>query len=79
MNARTVKTRQMVEETFRKEIKEFLKSWGAEVTAEDHYSGYPECGEDIRITVSIPAIYNDGICLREYCEIQFNQYFEGKK
>ena len=46
------------EAAFRSQLNALLKAFGAELSAKDHYQGYPECGEDIRMTVSIPAIYS---------------------
>ena len=33
------------------ELAALLKKYNAEMEADDHYTGYPECGQDIRITV----------------------------
>ena len=35
------------------EIQEVLKKHNAELDADDHWTGYTECGRDIRITLSI--------------------------
>lgn len=32
-------------------IKAVLLQYNASITAEDHWQGYPECGEDVRMTV----------------------------
>ena len=32
-------------------LKSLLEEFDAEITAEDHWQGYAECGQDIRITV----------------------------
>ena len=34
------------------EIQEVLKKYNAELDADDHWTGYAECGRDIRITLS---------------------------
>ena len=36
---------------FLRRLKLLLKEFDAEITAEDHWQGYAECGQDIRITV----------------------------
>ena len=41
----------------------------------NHYCGYPECGEDIRMTVYVEPVYLDDNCIQEYTEIDLAQYF----
>lgn len=36
---------------FLTELKKLLAKYDAEITCEDHWSGYAECGEDVRITI----------------------------
>ena len=55
---------------FLAELTALLRKWGAELEAKDHYLGYPECGEDIRITAWIPA---DGADV----EIDLGDSFDG--
>jgi len=64
-----------VREEFKKELKALLSKWGATIEANDYYPGYPESGEDIRIIVTIPAIYSEnGLATeREYTEIDFRK------
>lgn len=63
-------TRDEVEQQFLEEFNALLKKWGAEIAAEDHYPGYPECGEDIRMTVFIPGMFDrHGETIRDRCEI----------
>jgi hypothetical protein len=53
------------QEGFIAELKALLKKYNAEISAEDHYQGYPECGEDIYMTVSWMSEYDkDGNKLR---------------
>ena len=64
-----------VERAFRDELHALLKKFGAEIEAEDHYPGYSECGQNIRMTVSIPALYDEqGIMIRESCEINLGSW-----
>lgn len=59
-------------------LRALLLQYGADLEAKDHYQGYAECGEDVRMTVSIPAIYDaDGNKVREYCEIDLGSYQDG--
>ena len=64
-----------VEKKFRKELNSLLRKWGAQVDAIDVYSGYPENGQDIRIIVTVPALYNnEGSTERELAEIDLGKY-----
>lgn len=45
---------------FKTELAEMLKRWSATLTASDHWTGYAECGEDIRMTASIEFMHPDG-------------------
>lgn len=49
----------------------------ATLEAEDHYPGYAECGEDVRMTVSIPSIVDPATyeIIREGMEIDLGKYF----
>lgn len=69
-----VQSQQQVTEAFLHELRELLKKYGAELEAADHYQGYPECGEDVRMTVTVPAIYDDtGNTKREWTEIDLGR------
>ena len=57
------------EAQFRTELKALLKKWGAKLTAEDHWQGYAECGEDVRITVDLPWPLED---------VDLGSYFDGE-
>jgi len=37
--------------TFINELKALLEKHNVSITADDHWTGYAECGQDIRITV----------------------------
>lgn len=66
-----------IESNFKTELKALLKKYKAELSAEDHYQGYAECGEDIRMTVGIDSIYdNDGNLIFEGGEINLGRYFD---
>ena len=43
---------------FLRELKEILTRYEVELTSEDHYPGYPECGEDIRIEAYASSDYS---------------------
>ena len=61
---------EQIKRRFMDDLQHLLVKWGAELTAKDHWGGYPECGEDVRMTVTVPAIYDaDHNCLREFTEI----------
>lgn len=57
------------------DLKGLLIKYQAEIQASDHYQGYPECGEDIRMIVTIPTAYNAASeCVREFTEIDLGAY-----
>lgn len=63
-------SKEQIEAAFRTELQALLDKYGAELEAKDHYSGCPGCGEDVRMTVDIPAIWSkDGDLVREGAEI----------
>ena len=62
-----------VERDFRAELHALLTKWDAEINADDHWPGYAECGQDIRMTVSIPGIY-DGENTRESADFDLGSY-----
>ncbi len=52
------------------ELQALLNTYNAELYAEDHYEGYAECGEDVRMTIYVPAVYDaDNNCIREATEV----------
>ena len=64
---------------FKVELHALLKKWDAEVCADDHYQGYPECGEDVRMTVHIPAIYDgNGETIRPLTEVDLGRFVDSK-
>lgn len=71
-----VKTANQVEAEFKQKLKDLLLEYDAELSADDHWTGYAECGQDIRMIVSIPSIYNKDTheCEREYTEIDLGRY-----
>jgi len=65
-----------LEAEFKAELGALLKKYGATLSAEDHYNGYPECGEDVRMTVDIPTIWEDGEVIRNGVEIDLGTYLD---
>lgn len=75
MSTKTL-TAEEVAARFKQDLAALFEKWGAEMETQDHYQGYPECGEDIRMTVTVPAVYNDqGDTVRERVEIDLGKYF----
>ena len=70
-------TKEIVTALFLSDLKALLKKYNAEITCADHYQGYPECGEDVRMTVDIPSIYNQGEVIREWTEIDLRHSVDG--
>lgn len=48
-----------IHELFLRELKSLLFKYGACLSTEDHWTGYPECGEDVRMTVEFPFPHGD--------------------
>lgn len=66
-------TSQEVEAAVKADFQAFLDKWGAEISAEDHYPGYPECGEDVRMTITVPSVFS-GENTREWTEIDLGRW-----
>ena len=65
-----------VEAAFRNELNSLLDKYGAVLEARDFWNGYPELGEDVRMEVTIDAIYDaDHNCVREFTCIDLGSYF----
>lgn len=43
-------SKEELEAAFLADLQALLDKYGAEIEAKDHYQGYPECGEDVRMT-----------------------------
>ncbi len=70
-------TKAETEKAFKEEFAALLKKYGAEITCENHWQGYAECGEDVRMTVTIPSTWDkDGNAIREWTEINLGRGFE---
>jgi hypothetical protein len=62
---------------FMEEFKALFLKWNATIQTENHYQGYAECGEDIRITIDIPSIYDaDGTTIRAGIELDLGHYWD---
>jgi hypothetical protein len=73
-------TSKEVEAAFRADLAALLAKYGAELDAKDHFQGYAECGEDVRMTVTVPAVYSaDNELVREWTEIDLGRYFTGEQ
>ena len=40
-----------IKQEFLDELKDLLKKYQASITVRDHWQGYPECGQDLRMEV----------------------------
>lgn len=70
-----MKKAEEVEKEFREDLQAILDKYGAELEAKDHYRGIQGCGQDIRVTVTIPAKYDSsGEQVSEWTEISLGQY-----
>lgn len=50
-----------IEATFREELTALLSRWKASLEVENHWTGYAECGEDIRLTAFLEGICDEGV------------------
>lgn len=48
-----MKTPKELEDEFTAKLRALLAEYNADLTAEDHYPGYAECGSDIRMTATL--------------------------
>ena len=65
-----MQTKEQITAAFKAEFQALLDKYGAELEAKDHWQGYAECGEDVRMTVTIQGEWDkDGEPVREYTEI----------
>lgn len=45
---------------FKRKLADLIDEYNVEISASDEYMGYPECGEDIQIVMSIDGKVIDG-------------------
>ena len=70
-----MKTKEQVTKEFLSDLLALLDKYGADMETRNHWQGYAECGEDVRITVDIPGIYDgDNNCVREYTVIDLGSW-----
>lgn len=70
-----MQTKAEVEAAFRAELLALLRKYDAELEAKDHWQGYAECGSDVRMTVTIPAIWDEHHEVqREWTEIDLGAW-----
>ena len=84
----TMQTKEQVEAEFKAKLAALLDEyrvedptgfWTPRIEASDHYQGYPECGEDIRIIVSLPPKRDSsGELIRDYAEIDLGSSFDSQ-
>lgn len=68
--------KQQLTDAFLSELRELMKRHGVtEIIADDHWTGYPECGQDIRITATIDSIWEGTDLKRPYIEINLGKGF----
>ena len=73
-------TRADIEAAFRADLQAVLDKYGAELEAKDYWQGYSECGEDVRMTVNIGAIYDENHeTVREATEINLGSWMRCEK
>lgn len=64
---------------FLKDFQAVLDKYKVELEAKDYWTGYAECGSDVRMTAMIDSVYDkDGNCICPYIEINLGSYQYGK-
>lgn len=59
------------------ELQSLLKKYNVDLSAEDEWEGYSECGQDIRIRAYSPVVYDkDGDCIWQQINIDFGRYID---
>ena len=53
---------------FIEKLQELLKEFDCEITADDHWQGYAECGQDVRMTVEFEDYKIEEIDLGKYID-----------
>lgn len=75
----TIKS-EYIKQEFIRELRSLFDRYNAEITAKDYYSGYAECGENIKMVVDIPAFWDkDGNLIQEGAEIDMGSWFDKDK
>lgn len=62
---------------FLEELKILLQKHNVELVAKDYWQGYPECGEDVRITAEFNSEYFDGDLLKEGGDFNLTNWVRG--
>lgn len=73
-----IQTKEQIEQNFREDLQALLDKYHADLEADDHYQGYSECGKDIRMMVTIPAVYENNECTHEFTEFNLGRYLWAK-
>lgn len=75
-----METKEQVTQAFEAELQTLLNKYNAELEAKNVWQGYAECGEDIRIEITIPAIHDkEGNTVREWTDIDLGRYLRAEK
>ncbi len=69
-----MKTAAEIRAEFRADLQAVLDKHGAELEAADHYQGYSECGEDVRMVAHIAAFYDQGELVSEGTEVDLGSH-----
>jgi len=69
-------TNEEIKKAFLSEFHALLRKYNADITVNDHWQGYAECGRDIRMTVEIPSVYQNGECQSQDVEIDLGKFID---
>lgn len=64
------------EKQFYAELKSLLQKYDVEISANDEYQGYPECGEDIRIVAYSPSKFEGFEMVHDMIDIDFGRVID---
>lgn len=69
-----------IEKAFMKDFQNLLDKYKAEINIDDHWTGYPECGQDIKAIVNIDAVYDDNHdIIQDYIEFELGNFHMHEK
>jgi len=63
----------VMSKNFLNDLKALLSEYNAEIVAEDHWAGYAECGQDIRMTVEFEDCGMEDLDLGRYVDKEKNK------
>ena len=66
------------EQLFKQELAALCRKYNCYIEAKDHWTGYSECGQDVRMTVEFDGDYSVDPPI-PYADLDLGTYFDGKE